>query len=566
MSLFGFSVNAPGAAAGPSQPPAKAPSRTFWGDVGKAMRDSLAAQYNWETGGPLNMANDVTAAGKAIGGVIDAGGAFAGRHLYDLNPRAYSDGLWNAARLATTIGPNPDRPDFLNIPGSVVQIPWKSPLQDMPAPMQTREDAETQGEIAANIASLLTPAGPEEAAADGARFVPRLAEFAGDAARTMLRPVNNAVGEAARAVTYKPLHFLDPQGEADRLLFGAALKDTQGAPEALSAAAKDWRRTGASHPSLMDTATTLPNGGQTLMDLTRAAASKGGGAGKAALTHQRNVAGAFPGKVQDLTKGLTPGDPHPAGDVLSALQAGEGPQAAIDSLNAGLSADLNAPDEVLAKMSDKTYGGIGLRHNLYNRFNASTSIDPDLLRQITNGDKTPALLNGVYGPDATANYQAGLANAQQRLTNANSIASVVPQAAQDVGSSAASALNGLPTTPAGSVLFAAQKAAKAMGLNPEEAQAVVNRATTAFDPDWLAAQAQARAVALPASMVPAGLGAGVAPNAASALLPSGVPDTDAARNGPPRLDDGDPAGTAANLFAPAPMSAYARSVAALPCR
>ena len=497
MGIFGSRFNAKGAAS----------PRTFWGDVGKAVNDSLAAQYDWKTGGPLNLGNDFNAAGKLFGGVIDAGGAFAGRHVYDLNPRAYSDAIGTMMAI-----PNDN---------STIPMPVDTEALLRPKPMLTRQDAEKHGEIAANAASLFTPAGPEDAAAEGVRFAPASTDFAVDTGRSMLRPLNNAVRDATSAVLNKPAHLLPPRAEADRLLYGAIRKDTRGAVDPIVAGADKWRQTGASGPSLADAATTLPNLGQNVMGLTRAAATKGGEAARAAMAHRTDVAGLFPSNVRRLTQGLTP-DTRSAGEVLAELgqaQAdGRPTQDAIDSLNSGLTADLYDPKTTFA---DKTYGGIGLRQNLIDRFKASASIDPDVLLQITHGGETPNILGGTFGGEAAANYRAALVNEQQRLRNADSIASAVPVRELDVGSGARRLVSGVPTTPQAGTGFALGNFIKGLGLNPEEGEAVVNRASRAFDPDWLTSQAQAQQAArnAVAAGTQAGLGAGVVSNAVSAAPP-----------------------------------------------
>lgn len=513
--FFGVSPEQP-------KPAGKAPPRTFAGDARKALADGMAAQAHWRNGGPFNPINAMVGSSQAIGGLIDAAGAAGGRHLYDLDPRGYSNAYWNALRLATTIGPNPNRPAFLDALPGPVKVPWKSPIQDVPAPMLTRQDAETYGEIAANALAMAVD--PEDAVAEGARFAPRLADLALDAGRGAVRPLNNAVRDASVALVKKPVHMLDPEAEGNRLAFEAAMKGTQGEAEPMTTAAANWGQTGASLPSLMDVMSQTANGDDDLMGLSRAAAAKGGAARRAALRHQTDVAANFQGKVLDLTRGLAPDMDSQLGDLLHAHDAGQPVQDQLKSFGAGMSADLTEPAQTLASIKDPTFGRIGLRQNLLGRFKAGTTVDPDFLASVTDGDNARQILDGVYNETPAERYRSALRNEQTRLTNANRIAASVSTPARDVGAGLGDALKSLPTTSGGAAVTGLQTFATGLGLNPEEATAVVNRATAGFDPQWLAAQVQARQADRVAAArgLRIGLDAGVGSNAAGAVAPPRV--------------------------------------------
>lgn len=125
--------------------------------------------------------------------------------------------------------------------------------------------------------------------------------------RTVTRAANKAVGGA----------LLDPAKNAGQRL-AETLKADGATPDQLKGILNDWLKSGVS-PTLMDAASSLPNGGQATLGLLRGAAMKAGPGRGVAVDYGKQVAADLQDNAIGLTRKLTP-NTAPADTVKAGLK------------------------------------------------------------------------------------------------------------------------------------------------------------------------------------------------------------------------------------------------------
>lgn len=139
---------------------------------------------------------------------------------------------------------------------------------------------------------------------------------AADAGKVIARAANKVSGGK----------LLDaPTTAAQRLT--EALKADGATPDQMRSAMNDWLKNGATSPTLMDLASTLPNGGAKTLGMIRGAALGAGPARGAAATYAERTETALPARGIALAKTLT-SNQQPANAVEKTFKAARGEMAA----------------------------------------------------------------------------------------------------------------------------------------------------------------------------------------------------------------------------------------------
>lgn len=184
--------------------------------------------------------------------------------------------------------------------------------------------------------------------------VPSAARVAGATAGAVGRSGTAVVRSVNKASGGK---LLNADVTASRRL-SEALRADGATPDQLRAGLNDWLKTGASTPTLLDLASTLPSGGQHTLRLLTGAALKGQGAG-VAVKYADSVAADLQPNAIARTRALTPDArtiPQVESDVSGRIAAASAaPRVAPGSAGAQVSPALNARFDAMKSAVDDAY-------------------------------------------------------------------------------------------------------------------------------------------------------------------------------------------------------------------
>lgn len=131
------------------------------------------------------------------------------------------------------------------------------------------------------------------------------------------KAVTPAVNTAVRAVNKATGGGMLDANRVAAQRFAEALRSDGAEPGQITSLMNEWIKSGVT-PSLMDVASSLPNGGQATLGLLRGAALKAGPARGMAMAHNDATESSLSGRAIDLARGLTP-NKAPAASVAQTL-------------------------------------------------------------------------------------------------------------------------------------------------------------------------------------------------------------------------------------------------------